>query len=58
MNRIGIYGSLGRMGQAIIAAMPALDAVHAGGVDAGEDPGPLAGPLRAVANEARVAASS
>ncbi len=43
MNRIGIYGSLGRMGQAIVAAMPALDAVHAGGVDAGEDPGPLAG---------------
>lgn len=42
VTRIGIYGSLGRMGQAIVAAMPALDAVHAGGVDAGEDPAGLA----------------
>lgn len=42
MTRIGIYGSLGRMGQAIVAAMPAQDAIHAGGVDAGEDPAPLA----------------
>ncbi len=42
MNRIGIYGSLGRMGQAIVAAMSAAGAVHAGGVDAGGDPAPLA----------------
>ncbi|TKD52052.1 4-hydroxy-tetrahydrodipicolinate reductase [Sphingomonas baiyangensis] len=42
MNRIGIYGSLGRMGQAIVAAMPALDAIHAGGADAGDDPVPVA----------------
>lgn len=42
MNRIGIYGSQGRMGQAIVAAMPVLDAIHAGGVDAGEDPAALA----------------
>ncbi|MEZ0496103.1 4-hydroxy-tetrahydrodipicolinate reductase [Sphingomonas sp. IW22] len=42
MNRIGIYGSLGRMGQAIVAAMPAAGAVHAGGVDAGGDPAQLA----------------
>jgi 4-hydroxy-tetrahydrodipicolinate reductase len=43
VTRIGIYGSLGRMGQAIVAAMPALNATHAGGVDAGEDAAPLAG---------------
>ncbi|UUL82422.1 4-hydroxy-tetrahydrodipicolinate reductase [Sphingomonas qomolangmaensis] len=42
MTAIGIYGSLGRMGQSIVAAMPAYNAEHAGGVDVGEDPAPLA----------------
>lgn len=42
MTAIGIYGSLGRMGQSIVAAMPAYNAGHAGGVDVGEDPAPLA----------------
>ncbi|GAA0737507.1 4-hydroxy-tetrahydrodipicolinate reductase [Sphingomonas japonica] len=42
MTRIGIYGSEGRMGQAIVAAMPALDAVPAGGCDVGDDPRQLA----------------
>lgn len=42
VTRIGIYGSQGRMGQAIAAAMPALGATYAGGVDAGEDAAPLA----------------
>ncbi len=31
------------MGRAIIAAMPEMNAVHAGGIDFGEDPGPIAG---------------
>ncbi|WP_033921431.1 4-hydroxy-tetrahydrodipicolinate reductase [Sphingomonas sp. 37zxx] len=42
MTAIGIYGSLGRMGQSIVAAMPAYNAEHAGGVDVGQDPAPLA----------------
>lgn len=42
MNAIGIYGSLGRMGQAVAAAIPAANARLAGGTDAGEDPLPLA----------------
>ncbi|UZK68968.1 4-hydroxy-tetrahydrodipicolinate reductase [Sphingomonas sp. S1-29] len=42
MTAIGIYGSLGRMGQSIVAAMPAYNAEHAGGIDVGEDPAPLA----------------
>ena len=42
MTRIGIYGSLGRMGRAIAEVAPELDAVVTGGVDAGDDPKPLA----------------
>jgi 4-hydroxy-tetrahydrodipicolinate reductase len=42
VNRIGIYGSQGRMGLAIVEAMPSLGGVHAGGVDAGEDPSAIA----------------
>ena len=39
---IGIYGSAGRMGRAIGDAIEAAGATLAGGVDAGEDPAPLA----------------
>lgn len=42
MTAIGIFGRLGRMGQAIADAAPALGARIAGGVDLGEDPAPLA----------------
>lgn len=37
MTRIGIIGSMGRMGQAIKTAIGDAGAVHAGGVDKGED---------------------
>lgn len=39
---IGIYGSAGRMGRAITDAIEAAGAHRAGGVDAGDDPVPLA----------------
>jgi threonine dehydrogenase-like Zn-dependent dehydrogenase len=39
---IGIYGSAGRMGRAIVDAIEAAGATLAGGVDAGGDPAPLA----------------
>jgi 4-hydroxy-tetrahydrodipicolinate reductase len=42
MTSIGIYGSLGRMGQAIAALAPSLGAKIAGGADAGDDPADLA----------------
>ena len=42
MTAIGIYGSLGRMGQAIAAELAGAGARHAGGADAGDDPAPLA----------------
>jgi 4-hydroxy-tetrahydrodipicolinate reductase len=42
MTSIGIYGSLGRMGQAIAALAPSLGAQIAGGADAGDDPADLA----------------
>jgi len=42
MTAIGIYGSLGRMGQAIAAELAGLGARSAGGVDARDDPVPLA----------------
>ena len=42
MTRIGIYGSLGRMGQAIAEAAPALGAQIAGGADAQDDPAVIA----------------
>lgn len=38
MTSIGIYGSLGRMGQAIINAAPNYGVTIAGGADAGDDP--------------------
>ncbi|MBB3912302.1 4-hydroxy-tetrahydrodipicolinate reductase [Sphingomonas desiccabilis] len=38
MASIGIYGRLGRMGQAIAAVIPELGATFAGGADAGENP--------------------
>ena len=38
MASIGIYGRLGRMGQAIAAVIPELGATLAGGADAGENP--------------------
>jgi 4-hydroxy-tetrahydrodipicolinate reductase len=43
MTSIGIYGSLGRMGQAIAAIAPALGAQLAGGADRADDPAALAG---------------
>ncbi len=43
MTAVGIYGSLGRMGQAIAAELAGLGARNAGGVDAIDDPAPLAG---------------
>lgn len=42
MTSIGIYGSLGRMGQAIATAAPALGARVGGGADLGDDPADLA----------------
>ncbi|MFD1787943.1 4-hydroxy-tetrahydrodipicolinate reductase [Sphingomonas floccifaciens] len=42
MTAIGIYGSLGRMGQAIVGELSALGARHAGGADSRDDPAPLA----------------
>lgn len=42
MTSIGIYGRLGRMGQAIAAAIPSLGAQYAGGADAGESPAHIA----------------
>ena len=42
MTGIGIYGSAGRMGRAIVDAIEALGAANAGGVDAAGDPLPLA----------------
>lgn len=42
MTGIAIIGKLGRMGQAIIAEADAAGLSIAGGIDAGEDPAPLA----------------
>ncbi|WP_326523836.1 4-hydroxy-tetrahydrodipicolinate reductase [Sphingomonas sp.] len=42
MAAIGIYGSLGRMGQAILAELAPAGARHAGGADSGDDPAALA----------------
>ena len=42
MIAIGIYGSAGRMGRAIMTIVEEAGASVAGGVDAGEDPRPLA----------------
>jgi 4-hydroxy-tetrahydrodipicolinate reductase len=42
VTAIGIFGSAGRMGQAIAAAIPDLGATLAGGIDAGGDPAALA----------------
>jgi 4-hydroxy-tetrahydrodipicolinate reductase len=42
MTAIGIYGSAGRMGRAITEAIAIEGATLAGGVDAGDDPAPLA----------------
>lgn len=42
MTSIGIYGSLGRMGQAIAAVAPELNAKVAGGADAQDDPAAIA----------------
>lgn len=42
MTAIGIYGSAGRMGRAIVDAIDAIGGTLAGGVDAGDDPLPLA----------------
>jgi 4-hydroxy-tetrahydrodipicolinate reductase len=42
MTLIGIYGSLGRMGQTIAGELAGLGAGLAGGADAADDPGPLA----------------
>ena len=39
---IGIYGSAGRMGRAIVDAIESAGASLAGGVDAREDPNPIA----------------
>ncbi len=38
MARIGIIGSDGRMGQALVAAIAAAGEVHSGGIDQGGDP--------------------
>lgn len=43
MARIGIIGSAGRMGQALVEAIEAAGEVHAGGVDKGGDVAALAG---------------
>jgi 4-hydroxy-tetrahydrodipicolinate reductase len=37
MTKIGIIGSKGRMGQALVAAIAEVGLVHAGGVDQGDD---------------------
>lgn len=42
MTAIGIYGSLGRMGQAILGELAGMGARHAGGADSRDDPAPLA----------------
>lgn len=42
MTRIGIIGSAGRMGQALVTAIAESGFVHAGGIDKGDDPAPLA----------------
>jgi 4-hydroxy-tetrahydrodipicolinate reductase len=42
MARIGIIGSEGRMGQALVAAIAAAGAVHSGGIDQGGDVSALA----------------
>jgi 4-hydroxy-tetrahydrodipicolinate reductase len=42
MTSIGIYGSLGRMGQAIAAVAPAMNARVAGGADLKDDPASIA----------------
>ena len=42
MTSIGIYGILGRMGQAIAEVAPSLGARIAGGADAQDDPGAIA----------------
>jgi 4-hydroxy-tetrahydrodipicolinate reductase len=42
MARIGIIGSEGRMGQALVSAIAAAGEVHAGGIDQGGDPLALA----------------
>lgn len=42
MARIGIIGSAGRMGQALVDAIAAAGEVHAGGVDKGDDVNALA----------------
>ena len=42
MARIGIIGSAGRMGAALVEAITAAGEVHAGGIDQGGDPGALA----------------
>ncbi|MBS0282925.1 MAG: 4-hydroxy-tetrahydrodipicolinate reductase, partial [Proteobacteria bacterium] len=42
MTKVGIYGSAGRMGRAIAAIAGGEGVTVAGGVDAGDDPAPLA----------------
>lgn len=42
MTKIGIIGSAGRMGQALVAAIAEAALVHAGGIDKGGDPTALA----------------
>ncbi|MDB5709558.1 MAG: 4-hydroxy-tetrahydrodipicolinate reductase, partial [Sphingomonas bacterium] len=42
MTAIGIFGSAGRMGQAIAATISDLGATLAGGIDADGDPAALA----------------
>jgi 4-hydroxy-tetrahydrodipicolinate reductase len=42
MTKIGIIGSKGRMGQALVAAIAEAGLVHAGGVDQGDDVAALA----------------
>src|SRR3954470_20528834 len=42
MTSIGIFGSMGRMGQAITAVAPTLGASIAGGCDMADDPADLA----------------
>jgi 4-hydroxy-tetrahydrodipicolinate reductase len=42
MTKIGIIGSAGRMGQALVAAIAEADLVPAGGIDKGGDAGTLA----------------
>jgi 4-hydroxy-tetrahydrodipicolinate reductase len=42
MTRVGIFGSAGRMGQAIVVAIESAGAIHSGGVDIGEDETALA----------------